>query len=223
MKTNLKLLIVSASGTLAVFLAVIAGCSDTTTNPPSYVDNPNVRSFDSIGVEEDSAAFISRTGLNLSDGVATIDTAKMRDCSLNDLNNEGTDFFLQNGQLIDNKRYAGYEIRFFMVDPNMSVNAFDSLQKITVTGHDTLRSIDFTDDGTSSWGYFNAPLSSTPVFCFWLKGKKDAGITLKDVYGIIQPREATDRDPFAAYGYRMSFRVRINTNGDNDFRKQVLQ
>lgn len=108
----------------------------------------------------------------------------------------------------------------------MSVQNFDSLSKITSTGYDTLRSIDFTDDNTASasnGGYFNAPLSSTPVFCFWLKGKKDFGVTPKNVYGIIQPREATDRDIQSIYGYRMSFRVRINTNGDNDFRKQILQ
>jgi hypothetical protein len=114
------------------------------------------------------------------------------------------------------------------VDPDMSVAAFDSLAKITTTGHDTLRSVDFTEDNTAAggaWGYFNAntPLSYTPVFCFWLKGKKDFGITSKNVYGIIQPREATDNSPHAVYGYRMSFRVRININGDNDFRKKILQ
>ena len=146
----------------------------------------------------------------------------MRDCSLNDLNNAGVDFYLQNGQLI-NKLSSGYEIRFFRVDANMSSTAFDTLTKITTTGYDTLRAIDFTQDGTSNWGYFNAPLSSTPVYCFWLKGKKDAGITVKNVYGIIQPREATDRTPGAVYGFRMSFRVRININGDNDFRKKILQ
>lgn len=211
---------------LAIIFAVVSGCSDTPTNPPSYIDNPNVRSFDSIGVEEDSAAFISRTGLNLLDGVNTVDTAKLRDCSLNDLNNAGVDFFLQNGELFHNINFAGYEIRFFLVNLNMSKQNFDSLSKITTTGHDTLRSIDFTDDNTASasnGGYFNAPLSSTPVFCFWLKGKKDSLLTAKNVYGIIQPREATDRDPLNAYGYRMSFRVRININGDNDFRKKILQ
>lgn len=221
---NLKILMLSATGVIAIVLAVVSGCTDTTTNTPitTYIDNPNVKSFDSIGVAEDSAAFVTRTGLNLLDGVNTIDTAQLRDCSLNDLNNAGIDFFLQNGQLINNVQFAGYEIRFFQVDANMTVQNFDSLQKITTTGHDTLSSLDFTQDGTSNWGYFNAPLSSTPVYCFWLKGKKDAGITAQNVYGIIQPKEATDRDPSSVYGYRMSFRVRINTNGENDFRKRIL-
>jgi len=222
MNIKLKLTMLSASAVFALIFAFAAGCNDSTTDPPIYINNPNVLTFDSIGVNEDSAAFQSYTGIDLLTGQTTIDTGRSRDCSLNDLNNAGIDFFIQNGELLNNILPAGYEIRFFRVDQNMSVTSFDTLSKITTTGHDTLRSIDFTDNGTNSWGYFNAPLSSTPVFCFWLKGKKEAGITSKNVYGIIQPREATDRDPFAVYGYRMSFRVRINTNGENDFRKQIL-
>lgn len=223
MKLSMKYLKYSFSSALMLIFAFIAGCSDTTTDPTTiYINNPNVTSYDSIGVDEDSAAFYSYTGLNLLNGGNTLDSSNSRDCSLNDQSNLGIDFFLQNGQFLSDVLPAGYEIRFFRVDQNMSVQGFDTLSRIYTTGHDSLRAIDFTEDGTSTWGYFNAPLSSTPVFCFWLKGRKDAGITFKNVYGIIQPREATDRIPFAVYGYRMSFRVRINTNGDNDFRKQIL-
>ena len=222
MKTKLKLLLLSVAAPLAIFLAVVSGCGDETTNPPVYVNNPNVKTFDSIGVDEDSIT-TSYTGINLLTGSTTISTDGARDCSLNDLNNAGADFFLQNGELLNSLLAGGYEIRFFRVDPNMTVQAFDTLSRIWGTGQDTLRPIDFTQNGTEFWGYFNAPLGSTPVYCFWLKGKKEAGITVKNVYGIIQPREATDRDPQAVYGFRMSFRVRINTNGDNDFRKQILQ
>ena len=60
MKTKLKLSILYTAGVIAIMIAVISGCSDTTTNPTTtYIDNPNVKSFDSIGVVEDSAAFIS--------------------------------------------------------------------------------------------------------------------------------------------------------------------
>jgi len=223
MKPRLKLFRYSVSLFIAVMFAVIAGCSDTTTDPgTNYVDNPNVTSFDSIGVDEDSAAFFSYTGLNLLNGVNTLDTANLRDCSLNDLNNLGMDFYLQNGQFLSNMP-SGYEIRFFRAYADLSVQSFDTLSRIYTTGHDSLRAIDFTEDGTSNWGYFNAPLSSLPVYCFWLKGKKDAGITTRNVYGILQPREATDNAPFVVYGYRMSFRVRINTNGDNDFSQLILQ
>ena len=221
MKTKLKFLMVSILGTIAIFLAVVSGCDeDSTTNTPTYIDNPNVETFDSIGVDEDSAAFQSYTGIDLLTGRTTIDTAGARDCSLNDLNNSGTDFFLQNGELLNSLLPPGYETRFFRVDPDMSVTTFDTLSK--VPDYTSFLPQDFTQNSTEFWGYFNAPLSSAPVYCFWLKGKKEAAITVKNVYGIIQPREATDRDPLAVYGYRMSFRVRINTNGENDFRKQIL-
>jgi hypothetical protein len=223
MKSRLKFIKYSTAAVLAIFFAFITGCGEDTTDPGTvFIDNPNVTSYDSIGVDEDSAAFFSYTGLNLLNGRNTIDTSASRDCSLNDLNNLGIDFFLQNGQFLDKVLPSGYEIRFFRVDPNMSVQSFDTLSKIYTTGHDSLRAVDFTEDGTSAWGYFNAPLSTTPVYCFWLKGRKDANPLSKNVYGIIQPREATDNTPFVVYGYRMSFRVRINTNGDNDFRQMIL-
>jgi len=221
MKTKLKLLMLSASAPMAIFLAIASGCSDSSTNTPTYIDNPYVETFDSIGVDEDSAAFQSYTGIDLLTGSTTIDSSGSRDCSLNDLNNAGIDFFLQNGELLNSLLPPGYETRFFRVDPDMNVTTFDTLTK--VPGYVSFSPEDFTQNGTENWGYFNAPLTSYPVYCFWLKGKKDAGITVKNVYGIIQPREATDRDPVNVYGYRMSFRVRINTNGENDFRKQILQ
>jgi len=220
MKTKLKLFTLAALAPVAIFLAVVSGCGDDDPINPQYIDNPNVKTFDSIGVDEDSAAFQSYTGIDLLAGRTTIDTARARDCSLNDVNNSGADFYLQNGELLNNLLPPGYETRFFRVDPDMSVTTFDTLSK--VPGYTSFVPQDFTQNSTEFWGYFNAPLTTYPVYCFWLKGKKDAGITVKDVYGIIQPREATDRLPSEVYGYRMSFRVRININAENDFRKQIL-
>ena len=129
---------------IALF-AFIAGCADDTTDPnTTYEDNPNVFSFDSIGVDEDSAAFFSYTGLNLLNGNNTIDTAGSRDCSLNDQNNLGMDFFLQNGQFLNNPLPSGYEIRFFRVFSDLTAQSFDILSMIYTTGHDSLRAIDFT-------------------------------------------------------------------------------
>jgi hypothetical protein len=101
----------------------------------------------------------------------------------------------------------------------MSKERFDSIS--SVDAGTSLDSLDFTQSSTEFWGYFNAPLQKYPVFCFWLKGKYPQYNNGKHVYGIIQPREATDRDPSGVYGYRMSFRVRININGENDFRKKI--
>ncbi len=221
MKTKLKFFTFSATTAIALLFAFITGCSDPTDPNPIYINNPNVSFKDSIEVYEDSAAFVTRTGLNLLDLVNTIDSDRLRDCSLNDLNNSGINYYLQNGELLDRLLPPGYETKFFRVYSDTNAIAFDTLSK--VQGYTSFVPNDFTQNGTEFWGYFNAPLSSKPIYCFWLKGKKDANVTTKNVYGIIQPREATDRDPFNVYGYRMSFRVRINTNGENDFRKQILQ
>ena len=224
MKNKLTLIMLLATGILAISFILFSSCSDTSTNTPVYINNPNVTSFDSIGVEQDSIAFLNHTGIDLLKGVNTVDSAKSRDCSLANQNEEGTNFYLQSGVMKNNPLFAGYETMFFSVSPNMTAASFDTISKIYSTGHDTLRSIDFTDDSTASWGYFNYPLASNlPVYCFWLKGKAESFVTPKNVYGIIQPRESSDRLPFQNYGFRMSFRVRINTNGDNDFRKQILQ
>jgi hypothetical protein len=226
MKTKLKL-ILSTLIPLAIFFAVISGCDEDNPTNPQYIDNPNVETFDSIEVEEDVSG-LSYTGIDLLTGRTTNGLDSARDCSLQDRTNDGFDFYLQNGvYLLNDKRMAGYEIRFYRFDSYMSVYTFDTLSK--VPGVTSFTPNYFTQDNTAAdgeWGYFNAPFvlgSSAPVFCFWLKGKKDAGFNnSKDVYGIIQPREATDTSPGQAYDYRMSFRVRINTNAENDFREQIL-
>lgn len=218
MKSISKILILFLISVISFY---VAGCDDSTTDPTTtYVDNPNVEAYDSIGVDEDSAAFFSITGINLLNGLNTVDTARLRDVSLNDVNNNGLEFYLQNGETFNSLLPPGYETRFFRVSEDMSVTTFDTLSK--VPNYTSFTPNDFTQNGTEAWGYFTAPLASNPVYCFWLKGKKDAGITASNVYGIIQPREATDRSPLLVYGFRMSFRVRINTNGENDFREQIL-
>jgi hypothetical protein len=216
MKTKLKIHILSISAFIAIMLMAVTGCGDDPTDPnTTYIDNPNVRSYDSIGVDEDEIAFQSYTGMNLLDGFTTLDTAYSRDCSLNDFQNSGRDFSLENGELFSDRMPPGFEIRFFLVSSDMTEFTFDTLS--AVPGYTSFSPNDFTQNGTETWGYFNAPLSATPVYCFWLKGKAP------NVYGILQPREATDNTPLTVYGYRMSFRVRINTNGDNDFREKIPQ
>ncbi len=211
-----------ALGFAALALFFIGGCnSDTTTNPPTYVTNPNVKSFDSVGVEEDSA-LSSLTSIVMINGTNTTGISADRDCSLAS-DTTDNNFYLRSGDLLK-KLVGGFQSRYFRVAADMSASAFDTLSK--VPGYDSLNSLDFTQDdtyGSGVWSYFNAPLTSQPVYCVWLKGRKDADPSSKNIFCIIQPREATDRNPGAIYGFRMSFRIRINTNGDNDFRKQILQ
>lgn len=190
------------------------------------IDNPNVRSYDSVNIQEDSALSNFST-MNLYVGTNGLWNNGDRDCSLADSSSSGKNFYLRTGILL-NMFAAGYETKFFLVKSDLSSSAFDTMSAVYDNIGSAFDTTDFTQDDTygtpsAPWGYFNAPLTTHPVYCFWLKGKHAAGVTTKNVFGIIQPREATDWSPSAVYGFRMSFRFRININGDNDFRKKIQQ
>lgn len=231
MKRNIVFLSLFAC-IFAIGIIYVDGCgSDTTTNTPTQIDNPNVKSFDSVNVQEDSALSNFST-INLLVGTNGLWNNGDRDASLYSPYNPPTDttysnFYLRTGTLL-NKFAGGYETKFFLVRSDMSQAEFDTMSAVTSNIGTALDTTDFTQDNTygtpsDPWGYFNAPLNTHPVYCFWLQGKKDGGITPKNVFGILQPREATDSQPNHAYGFRISFRIRINTNGENDFRKKINQ
>lgn len=203
----------------ALILIGVAGCGEDTVTPtPS--PNPNVTTFDSIGVEEDSS-LNSYTGMNLTNGTNTVSTSSNRDVSLDDNLNSGMDFFLQSG-VFDAMLPPGYETRFFRVFGINTKAQFDTLSSVDAGSNGVLDSLDFTAENTFAAGneYFNAPLTNYPTYCFYLAGRRPT--MSKPIYGIIQPREATDSNPGNIYGFKMSFRVRINTNGDNDFRQTII-
>ena len=220
----LKILKLTVPAGIAVFFAVLAGCGSTPTTPTTtYVDNPNVKVFDSVGVEEAATANTSLTSINFVNGTNMTGLNGDRDCSMADNGSLGKDFYLRSGVLANNLLPAGYETRFFLVKSDATPSQFDTMSAVYDNIGTAFDPTDFTQDNTSFWGYFEYPLLTHPVYCFWLKGKKDAGVISKDYFGIIQPRESTDLTPGAPYDYRMSFRIRINTNGQNDFRKQIPQ
>ena len=212
---------------LGFTVAVINGCDDSGVEGPTTQNNPNVKSYDSIGVEEDSSAG-SFNGINLLDGVNCTGGYNLRDASLvgGNLDTTGTNFYLRSGllDLLD----PGYETKWFRVVASYSPSEFDTMSAVYTNIGSSFDTTDFTQEdtyGSGAWNYFNAPINTgdaQPVYCFWLKGKKYANLTNgKNVFGIIQPRQATDSRPGQVYGFKMSFRVRININGENDFRKTI--
>lgn len=213
---------------MGVSIISVAGCDDAgVTGGGGTTPNPNVKSYDSIGVEEDSSAG-SFNGINLLNGISVTGGSSSRDAALaGGLGASGTDFYLRSGTL-DILSDIGYETRWFRVAAGYTPSQFDTMSAVYTKIGSAFDTLDFTQEDTYAggvWSYFNAPISigdSQPVYCFWLKGKKNGGLTSgKNVFGILQPREATDNNPGNTYGFRMSFRVRINTNGENDFRKEI--
>src|SRR5438128_1511287 len=92
---------------------IIIGCSSETTNPPTVIDNPNVKTFDSVGVDED-VALTSYSGINLANGTTVTTVDASRDVSLADSGSAGINFFLRTG-VLDNLLPGGYDTRFFLV------------------------------------------------------------------------------------------------------------
>lgn len=212
--TRFRLLFAS----LVVFLgfAVLNGCDDAgIENPPvtpSYVVH-----FDSIGVE-DGVTGTTFNGINLYNGTTVTRDSASKDVQLVDSNSMFINYRLRSGDMSDfDSPVVGFQTRFNRIYASMTQAQFDTISVIP-DSDTTLNANDFTSDdtyGNGAWGYFNAPMStsdSKPVYSFWLKGKSENFLGV-NVYGILYPREAT----IVGGVYRMSFEVKINTKGINDF------
>lgn len=201
-----------------VTITFLSGCDDAgIKNDPviTYVEH-----FDSIGVDETVGNNFS--GMNLYNGTTVLRDSTSKDCQLIDSVSTGFNFYLRSGDLSDLNLPIGYQTKFVRLYASMTKDQFDTITVMPV-GRDTiLPELDFTSEDTyggGAWGYFNVPMNlsdSKPVYAFWLK-EKSANFIGRNVYGILFPREASD--PISGVGgFRMSFEVRINTHGLNDFK-----
>lgn len=207
---------------LVILLAIAAaGCGeDEVQNPPGTKANPDVRVFDSLWVEE----FMDTTslcGLNLFYGSSVNRDSLSKDCQLVDTAGSGIDFYLRSGDMSELNVPIGFKTRFNRIYAGLSKANFDTI-KVLPVGRDTiLPGVDFTEDDTREWGYFNAPLTGDqPVYSFYLEGKS-INFHGQNIYGILQPIQAVDTNPGNIGGYSMSFRARINFAGKNDFRQVI--
>lgn len=211
------------SSLFLTFAVTVSGCDEEDPLGGGGSSNPNVRVFNSIQVEEDSSAFSSYYGINLFNGEPVTGGDPNRDAALQDESNNGEYFYLTSG-IYDQLMPPGFETRYFQVYPNLTPAEFDTITAVYSGIGSSFGLEDFTEDNTAPWGYFTASsvAQTKPVFCFWLKGRYDAGQNGgKHIFGIIQPVDAFDYFPGQVYGFRMTFRARININGENDFRTIV--
>ncbi len=199
--------------------SILNGCDDAGLVNNDPVLNPNVKSFDSLYIEEDSAFGSSFAGLNLLDGYNTTSTSSSRDVGLaGGTDSIGINFFLRSGIL--DKLAPGYQARFYRF---FSDGGIDTVTVLQPGG--TLDSLDFTQEdtyGSGAWNYFNNGDTSKPVYGFYLQGRKAAGENNNvRVYGIFQPVKVGDRIPGSPYGFWMTLKVRLNIAGQDDFRKTI--
>jgi hypothetical protein len=201
---------------MGMSIVVINGCDDSGVTPVTPV-NSDVVHFDSIGVTDGIGNVMN--GINLLNGTTVLRDSTSKDAQLVDSNGTGSNFMLRSGDLLDlNSRVSGFQTRFNRIYASMTPAQFDTISVLPV-GRDTiLPNLDFTADDTyagGAWGYFNSNINigdPLPVYSFWLQGKS-AMFTGVNIYGILIPREASN----SGGTFRMSFEVRINTAGKNNF------
>lgn len=213
------LLIIFTAAAL-ISISSFYGCDDAGVEPNTNTSNPNLRKFDSIWVQEtiDSSSF---SGMNLFDGTTVLRDDSAKDCQLIDQVSTGVNFYLRSGHFSDLNLPIGYQMRFNRIYASMSKAQFDTITVLPVNRDSIITSLDFTEDKTETWGYWNANLSGDqPVYSFWLKGKSE-NVQGKNIFGIMQPIQSADSNPGNIGGYQMSFRVKINTGGVNNFSDSV--
>lgn len=203
-----------------ISFAVINGCDDAGVEGPTTKTNPDVKSFDSLYIEEDSAFGSSFAGLSLFGGFNTTSTSSSRDVGLaGGTNPTGTDFYLRSG-ILDYLLDAGYVTRFYRFYSDGGIDTVTVLQP-----GGTLDSLDFTQEdtyGSGAWNYFNTGDTSKPVYGFYLQGRKAAGENNGvRVYGVLSPIKTGDRVPGSPYGFWMTIKVKMNIAGKDDFRKTI--
>jgi hypothetical protein len=201
-----------------VSFSTFNGCDDAgidTKDPVSHVVH-----FDSIGVDETINAN-SLSAMNLLNGTTVIRDSASADVQLIDSSSSDRNYYLRSmGAILDNFAATGYITRFNRIHASMTMEQFDTITVIpdtdTALGPDDFTEYDTKGGLSKGWGYFNAPMSladSKTVYSFWLKQKSEEFVG-RNIYGILIAREATDENG----NFRMSFEVRINTQGLNDFK-----
>jgi hypothetical protein len=196
-------------------IIAIGGCDDSGITPTDPPDS-NVEHFDSIGVTDGIGNVMN--GINLLLGTTVPRDSTSKDVQLVDSSGTGSNFILRSGDLSDlNSRVVGFQTRFNRIYASMTPAQFDTITVIP-DSDTSLNALDFTADDTyggGAWGYFNANINigdPLPVYSFWLKGKSES-FTGVNVFGILIPREASN----SSGTFRMSFEVKINTSGKNNF------
>ena len=198
------------------------GCNDNTltTGDTTTVANPYVKVYRNISVNEFLTEF-STSSIDLYAGTNLLANDGNRDAELSDSSAFVPDvFFVRSGDGSTDNRAPGLETRFAPFFNTRSATftqvQFDAITKIDVT-HDPLIASDFTRHSTYSFtGSFNS--TDIRVYGFWLQGKRAAYGLTKEVYGLMYLKSV--EDPGTGL-FRLVIDIKINTNGQNDFRERV--
>lgn len=186
--------------------------------------DPNVMEFNDILVFENNGSGDSPSAIDLLLGRVESAASNNKDAALVDLNDNGTDFYFQSGDLSFLDIISpGYQTQFGVLLEWQSIDQaqWDTLSRIwkSAVNADTLNPNDFSMADTRYPGneYFGFPLINHSVFSFYLKGKRDNGITPNPVYGMIWLKTTTTIGGLSSFSVQVD--IKINIAGQNQFRR----
>ena len=205
---------------VAAFAFMSTGCDESTSGPDTAVADTTIDSNVLVFWNKVIKQWIddnSQSAMNLLTGTVVNEHDANKDIQMRDsgFTSAPTKFYFRSGdQAI---RIPGSRTLFgqFIAYDNMTEAEFDTLSKITNLGS-TLEPADFyrvsTDEYTPP--YFSAPLTQNTVYSFYLVDKS----TTTDIYGMIRLRSAF----IQAATFNLAVDVKINTAGENQFRRMTI-
>lgn len=206
---------------LVTTLIISSGCNDNTTTVNTTTPNPNVKTFRGVQIYEDFGS-TSYSGVDLYTGTTVLSLDPTRDIEMADSVGQGRDrFYLRSGtgDILADNLVIGRETKFALQfsSRNMSQVAYDTITKIS-DSDGFLEPADFTSHSTNSFGK-SLTTDDYRVYGVYLK---DRSATLpKPVYGLMYIKNVDTLTTGGNNSVRLTFDIKLNTNGDNDFRENL--
>jgi|WetSurMetagenome_2_1015567.scaffolds.fasta_scaffold71324_2 hypothetical protein len=189
-------------------LSLQSGCSDDPITPIVKVDS-NIAIKSGIVVNE-SQNDNSLCGINLYLLQLETRLSTEKDGHFYDSLGERTNFQIRTGDLVDDKRFAGLQTKFDFIYYDLSKSRFDTLKKMYYD-HTVDPLTDFPYNNTD---YYILPLTTKPVWAFYLKGRYDYGYNQgRRIYGLLQIDSLYNLNDT----FRIKLNIKINKNGTDQF------
>jgi hypothetical protein len=199
------------------------GCNDNTltTGDTTTFANPNVRTFRNVQVYEDFNA-TSYSGVDLYNGTTTLSLDPSRDVEMADSMGLSERYLIRSGTgdiFLDRNLAIGKETRFAkqFSSRGMTQAQFDGVLKMDDTNNN-LDSTDFTSYSTSYFGTTFTP-NDYRLYGVFLK-ERSQGLP-KPIFGLMYLKTLEIVTVGGNPSLKLTFDIKLNTNGQNDFRERV--
>jgi hypothetical protein len=224
MKSALKLLLplLFISTAIGSLLFTTTGCNDNTltTGDTTTIANPNVRAFKNVQVYEDFNSS-SYSGVDLYNGTTVLSLDPSRDIEMADSVGLSERYLLRSGtgDIFLDHRAIGKETRFAkqFASRNMTQAQFDALTTI----EDTNNNLDSTDFTSYSTSYFGTSFTSSDYRVYGVFLKERSQGLAKPIFGLIYLKSLEFVTVGGNTSLKLTFDVKLNTNGQNDFRERI--